>query len=174
MSAPSPRQLTLLLLLITLASLAPRLYVAIHQYIEYDGWWHVLIARQDNWDAFDAPVRPHEANQIETVDLRHVDVGNNQVGAFGDSAQISLFAVRGGDNLEAFKLKQHCEGRMGVGVVLNEQYFVFRFRQHNHSTTTFKFACQFEPVTDASSYIPLSLTLYIEQHVCRSIPLFHH
>jgi hypothetical protein len=47
----------LLLLLISFVSLIPRLYVGSGQYIEYDGWWHVFIAKQDNWQIFLQSIR---------------------------------------------------------------------------------------------------------------------
>ena len=41
-----------LLLLISLAAAAPRLYLGATQFIEYDGYWHVFIAMQDDWGRF--------------------------------------------------------------------------------------------------------------------------
>lgn len=40
------------LLVITLAAAVPRLYLGVTQYIEYDGYWHVFIASQDDWHQF--------------------------------------------------------------------------------------------------------------------------
>ena len=37
---------------IALLSAVPRLYLAATQFIEYDGYWHVFIAAQDNWQQF--------------------------------------------------------------------------------------------------------------------------
>ncbi len=53
----SRRVVNLLLLLISFASLIPRLHVGRDQYIEYDGWWHVFIAKQDNWSIFLQSIR---------------------------------------------------------------------------------------------------------------------
>src|SRR3984957_6412525 len=35
-----------------LAAAVPRLLLGASQYIEYDGYWHVFIAQQDNWHNF--------------------------------------------------------------------------------------------------------------------------
>jgi hypothetical protein len=43
---------TLLLLGIALLGAIPRLYLGATQYIEYDGYWHVFIAAQDDWQQF--------------------------------------------------------------------------------------------------------------------------
>ena len=40
------------LLGIALLAALPRLYLAATQFIEYDGYWHVFIAMQDNWQQF--------------------------------------------------------------------------------------------------------------------------
>jgi 4-amino-4-deoxy-L-arabinose transferase-like glycosyltransferase len=40
------------LLGIALLASLPRLYMAATQFIEYDGYWHVFIAMQDNWQQF--------------------------------------------------------------------------------------------------------------------------
>ncbi|HEY1239590.1 MAG TPA: hypothetical protein VGF16_03490, partial [Bryobacteraceae bacterium] len=37
---------------VTLVAAAPILYLAATQYVEYDGFWHVFIARQDQWRNF--------------------------------------------------------------------------------------------------------------------------
>jgi len=37
---------------VALIAAIPRIYLAITQYIEYDGYWHVFIASQDNWHQF--------------------------------------------------------------------------------------------------------------------------
>src|SRR5579872_3497588 len=37
---------------ISLLAAVPRLYLAATQFIEYDGYWHVFIAMQDNWQQF--------------------------------------------------------------------------------------------------------------------------
>ncbi|HEY3823655.1 MAG TPA: hypothetical protein VGL82_03810, partial [Bryobacteraceae bacterium] len=42
----------LILILITLAAAIPRLILGASQFIEYDGYWHVFIAQQDNWANF--------------------------------------------------------------------------------------------------------------------------
>lgn len=47
------------LLGICLICLVPRLLLGISQYIEYDGYWHIWIARQDRWDIF---IREYQAN----------------------------------------------------------------------------------------------------------------
>jgi hypothetical protein len=47
------------LLLLSLAAAIPRLYLGAIQYIEYDGYWHVFIAIQDNWQNF---YQEYEAN----------------------------------------------------------------------------------------------------------------
>lgn len=43
---------SLILILITLAAAIPRLLLGSSQFIEYDGYWHVFIAQQDNWTNF--------------------------------------------------------------------------------------------------------------------------
>ena len=35
-----------------LAAAVPRLLLGASQYIEYDGYWHIFIAQQDNWNRF--------------------------------------------------------------------------------------------------------------------------
>jgi uncharacterized membrane protein len=47
----------LALTLIVLLSALPRLVLAPTQYIEYDGYWHIFIAQQDNWKNFWADIR---------------------------------------------------------------------------------------------------------------------
>jgi len=41
-----------LLLCIALLGAIPRLYLGATQYIEYDGYWHIFIATQDDWQQF--------------------------------------------------------------------------------------------------------------------------
>src|SRR5918911_1056205 len=126
-------------------------------------------AHRDDGNALDAPVRTHEADQVEAVDLRHIDVGDDEVGALRDGSQVSLFAVRRGDDFEALHLEQHRQRHLRVGVVLDEQYFVFHFWQHTQLTTTFSFACQFEQRGGGVPYILPPPTYVIEQHLCRTI-----
>ncbi len=45
-------RVSLILILITLAAAIPRLLLGAAQFIEYDGYWHVFIAQQDNWNNF--------------------------------------------------------------------------------------------------------------------------
>src|SRR5579872_5423857 len=56
MLKPIPRErfgaIPLTLLFITLLAAIPRLYVGSTQYVEYDGYWHVFIAMQDNLRQF--------------------------------------------------------------------------------------------------------------------------
>ena len=44
----------LLLLLVSGLAAIPRVYLGLtaHTWLDYDGYWHLFIARQDNWDAF--------------------------------------------------------------------------------------------------------------------------
>ncbi len=53
-SIPGDRRIALVLLLISAAAAAPRIYLGATQYIEYDGYWHVFIAMQDRWENFAA------------------------------------------------------------------------------------------------------------------------
>lgn len=46
----------LILILIALAAAVPRLLLGASQFIEYDGYWHVFIAQQDNWASFWADI----------------------------------------------------------------------------------------------------------------------
>jgi len=57
-SLPStaPAKSNLILVLIALAAAVPRLLLGASQFIEYDGYWHVFIAQQDNWDNFWADI----------------------------------------------------------------------------------------------------------------------
>ena len=41
-----------LLVAICLVSAVPSIYLALTQFVEYDGFWHVFIAQQDNWKNF--------------------------------------------------------------------------------------------------------------------------
>jgi hypothetical protein len=45
------------LVLITLIAAVPRLVLGASQFIEYDGYWHVFIAQQDNWQNFWADIQ---------------------------------------------------------------------------------------------------------------------
>jgi hypothetical protein len=45
-----------ILVLISLLAAIPRLLLGVSQYIEYDGYWHVFIAQQDNWQNFWADI----------------------------------------------------------------------------------------------------------------------
>ncbi len=54
-----PRHFTLVLLGVVLASLIPRLLLGATQFVEYDGYWHVWIAQQDNWANF---LREYQVN----------------------------------------------------------------------------------------------------------------
>jgi hypothetical protein len=45
-----------ILILIALAAALPRLLLGASQFIEYDGYWHVFIAQQDNWSSFWADI----------------------------------------------------------------------------------------------------------------------
>ena len=45
-----------ILILIALAAALPRLLLGASQFIEYDGYWHVFIAQQDNWASFWADI----------------------------------------------------------------------------------------------------------------------
>ena len=47
-----PASGNLLLLGIALLGAIPRLYLGATQFIEYDGYWHVFIATQDDWQQF--------------------------------------------------------------------------------------------------------------------------
>jgi hypothetical protein len=47
-----PAGASLLLLGIALLAVIPRLYFAATQFVEYDGYWHVFVAMQDNWRNF--------------------------------------------------------------------------------------------------------------------------
>jgi hypothetical protein len=51
------RRAAVLTVLCALVGVLPRLDVALRQYIEYDGWWHVFIAQQDVWSNFVWEVR---------------------------------------------------------------------------------------------------------------------
>ena len=42
----------LFLIAVCLIAAIPTLYLAAHQFVEYDGYWHVFIAQQDNFQAF--------------------------------------------------------------------------------------------------------------------------
>jgi hypothetical protein len=57
-SLPSsaPAKSSVILVLIALAAAVPRLLLGASQFIEYDGYWHVFIAQQDNWDNFWADI----------------------------------------------------------------------------------------------------------------------
>jgi hypothetical protein len=46
----------LVLLVIAAAAAVPRLVLGASQFIEYDGYWHVFIAQQDNWNNFWADI----------------------------------------------------------------------------------------------------------------------
>lgn len=46
-----------LLLAVVIAAAVPRIWLAMHQHIEYDGWWHVFIARESAWRNFWRDVR---------------------------------------------------------------------------------------------------------------------
>src|SRR6266496_1900406 len=50
-----------LLALISLAALAPRVYLGITQQVDFDGYWHVFIAGQDRWKIFwrEYQINPH-------------------------------------------------------------------------------------------------------------------
>jgi hypothetical protein len=45
-----------ILIFIALAAALPRLLLGASQFIEYDGYWHVFIAQQDNWASFWADI----------------------------------------------------------------------------------------------------------------------
>jgi hypothetical protein len=51
-TSKSEQQWWAVLLLVSLAAAAPRIYLGATQFIEYDGYWHVFIAMQDDWDIF--------------------------------------------------------------------------------------------------------------------------
>jgi hypothetical protein len=51
------RTFLLLLLVITLASAVPRLILGAVQFISYDGYWHLFIARHNNWSMWWAEVK---------------------------------------------------------------------------------------------------------------------
>jgi hypothetical protein len=51
-----PARPWLILICIALAAALPRLLLGASQFIEYDGYWHVFIAQQDNWPSFWADV----------------------------------------------------------------------------------------------------------------------
>jgi hypothetical protein len=51
-SADGPRRHGRLLALIALGAAAPMVYFAVRQGIEYDGWWHIFIAREVPWARF--------------------------------------------------------------------------------------------------------------------------
>jgi hypothetical protein len=53
----SNRTFLLLLLLITLASAVPRLFLGAKQFISYDGYWHLFIARHNDWSMWWAEVK---------------------------------------------------------------------------------------------------------------------
>jgi hypothetical protein len=48
----APAGFGLVLIFIALAAAVPRLLLGASQFIEYDGYWHVFIAQQDNWSRF--------------------------------------------------------------------------------------------------------------------------
>jgi hypothetical protein len=52
--APSDqdRRFSFLLAAITLAALVPALVLGASEFISYDGYWHVFIAKQDQWKQF--------------------------------------------------------------------------------------------------------------------------
>lgn len=58
-STAEARRFDLLLIAIALLCLIPRLLLATHQFVEYDGYWHVWIAQQDRWSNF---IREYRAN----------------------------------------------------------------------------------------------------------------
>jgi hypothetical protein len=45
-----------ILALIALAAAVPRIWLGASQFVEYDGYWHVFIAQQDNWKNFWADI----------------------------------------------------------------------------------------------------------------------
>src|SRR6185503_16151143 len=47
-----PSRASLLLLGIAVLAVIPRIYFAATQFVEYDGYWHVFVAMQDNWRNF--------------------------------------------------------------------------------------------------------------------------
>jgi hypothetical protein len=51
-----PARPWLILICIALAAAVPRLLLGASQFIEYDGYWHVFIAQQDNWASFWADI----------------------------------------------------------------------------------------------------------------------
>jgi multisubunit Na+/H+ antiporter MnhC subunit len=51
-AGPSISPVHWLLLGVSLVAAVPRLYLGATQYIEYDGYWHVFIATQDDWQQF--------------------------------------------------------------------------------------------------------------------------
>jgi len=53
----APGRFDLFLVLIALATAVPRLLLGASQFIEYDGYWHVFIAQQDNWRNFWADIQ---------------------------------------------------------------------------------------------------------------------
>lgn len=57
-----------------LVGLVPRLLVAVRQYIEYDGWWHVFIAQQDDWSNFLWEVRANAHPPLYLLLLKAVMV----------------------------------------------------------------------------------------------------
>ncbi len=52
MRSNAPGEFGLVLVFITLAAAVPRLLLGASQFIEYDGYWHIFIAQQDNWARF--------------------------------------------------------------------------------------------------------------------------
>jgi hypothetical protein len=52
LSGDTSRRFVSVLLFIVLAAAIPALMLGTSQYIEYDGYWHVFIAQQDNWSRF--------------------------------------------------------------------------------------------------------------------------
>ena len=46
----------MILALIALAAAVPRIWLGASQFVEYDGYWHVFIAQQDNWKNFWADI----------------------------------------------------------------------------------------------------------------------
>jgi hypothetical protein len=48
----APGGFSLVLVFIAVAAAIPRLILGASQYVEYDGYWHVFIAQQDNWRRF--------------------------------------------------------------------------------------------------------------------------
>jgi hypothetical protein len=71
---------TLLLLGIVALCLIPRLILALNQFIPYDGWWHILVARTGNWRATLEDIRDNAHPPLFYVLLHYLaKLGNSRL-----------------------------------------------------------------------------------------------